>query len=94
MGINIALKSVKEKTFLRHIWSYKKADSDGLRESLNQFDWNPCFSSTSFSEMRGAWTHSFLSMARQFIQNKLATTRSNDIPYYNSYLRKLKKKVI
>jgi len=82
----------KHPCHTRLVWSYNRADWEGLNNAIQNFDWEPCFEPTSVNDVASRITHSFLNLARQFIPNKVATIRPQDKPWYNNTLRALKRR--
>ncbi|WP_215897650.1 hypothetical protein, partial [Acinetobacter baumannii] len=74
------------------ISNYQLADFNYFRSELSKLDWDACFDFDSVDDICNAWTASFLNTARQCIPNKMVTIRPCDTPWYNSELRKLKRK--
>ena len=93
VSCKVLFKSVKKSSYNRRVWLYNRADFEGFRETLSNFDWNQCFLSESIHEICDNWTSTFLNIAMQFIPNKLVTIRPNDNPWYSSELRCMKRKV-
>ena len=94
VGVNLTLKIPKEPPYFRHVWLYDKADCTSFKQALTDFDWNSCFENTNISEACELWTESFLNIARTFIPNKVVQIRPNDVPWYSTELRRLKRRVI
>ena len=82
----------KVKCFDRHIWDYKHADFNQFRSDLASHDWDHCFESDIIEDVVDSWSTDFLEIAKNCIPNRRVKIRPNDKPYYNSYLRKLKRK--
>lgn len=84
------LKVTKKTCYTRKVWYYNKADYDHFRAQLEQNNWDACFTSGCPDESCTKWTQDFLSIAERCIPNKIVTIRPNDLPWYNSSIRKLK----
>ena len=87
----LGLRVEKRNCYQRKIWNYNRADYDKFRTELENHNWDNCFSSDCVETSCKQWTHDFLSIAEKCIPNKTVTIRPNDLPWYNSSLRKLKK---
>ena len=83
---------IRKKTYSRMIWDYNHADFDSFRSKLQDFNWDNCFLFNSIDQIAQAWTTSFLNIARECIPNKIVKIYPNDKPFYNSELRKQKRK--
>ena len=81
----------KNKCYQRKVWYYDKANYDHFRYALSSHDLDTCFSSGNPDTSCIKWTSDFLKIAETSIPNKTATIRPNDVPWYNSHLRKFKK---
>ena len=85
-GFNIE----KRKCYQRKVWYYKKADFDYFRSELAGHNWDSCFSSGNPDTICTEWTKTFLEIANKCIPNKIITIRPDDVPWYNSHLRRLR----
>ena len=90
--LTLAFHVCKEKCYARRIWYYNRADFSTFRDELNNFNWELCFQSDNIDEVCSLWTNNFLDIANRCIPNKNVTIRPDDLPWYNSNLRKLKRK--
>ena len=82
-----------EPTYNRHIWDYEKANFEHFRNYLNSLDWETCFQYNDVDACCNEWTKRFINAAEYCIPNKNITVRIHDLPWYNSHLRCLKRKV-
>lgn len=91
IACSISLTFPKPVKHSRHVWQYSKADWVGLNAAISQYNWELCFEATSLDEIASRLSQSFLSLARQFIPNRLAVIRPLDKPWYNNILRSMKR---
>ena len=80
------------KCFDRHIWDYKNADFIKFRNELSDNNWDHCFESDDINQVVSRWSEDFMNIAKRCIPNRRVKIRPHDKPYYNSYLRRLKRK--
>lgn len=85
------IDTVKRECYQRKVWYYNKADFNYFRSELSKYDWELCFSSGNPDIVCLEWTRVFLEIANKCIPNKVVTIRPNDVPWYNSHLRRLRK---
>ena len=93
ISAKLKFKTHKSSAYKRFVWLYEQADFCGFRTALQQFNWDICFEGNDVNDICDRWTQNFLSIAKQYIPNRHITVRPNDCPWYNTYLRKLKRKL-
>lgn len=79
------------KSYTRRMWDFKNTDFNNFREALGNFDWDTCFVSDSVDDICSKFNVSLLEIAKQTIENKNVTVRPDDKPWFNGYLRRLKR---
>ena len=65
-------------------------ESNYFRSELAGHNWDSCFSSGNPDTICTKWTKTFLEIANKCIPNKIVTIRPDDVPWYNSHLRRLR----
>ena len=76
------------------MWDLKNADFTFYTELLKNSEWITCFeSSLSIDEITSRIAEKVLNCARIAIPNKAVQVRSWDKPWYNGYLRCLKRRL-
>ena len=85
--------TVKKPAYHRTVWYYNRANFEDFRNGLKSCNWEPCFDSNNIDTVCQRWTDKFLSIARNFIPNKIVTIRPSDSPWYDNRLRRLKRKL-
>ena len=93
ISARLKFRTFKQQAYERTIWLYNKANFDAFREALKSTNWDLCFENEDIDIVCQTWTDIFLSIAKRFIPNKIVTIRPDDSPWYNSYLRRLKRKL-
>ena len=88
------LRQKPDKPYKRLIWNYDKADVFNLRSCLSNAKWDDCFVSEDIDSVTMKWTNLLLSIARQFIPNRIITVRPKDKEWYTNDHRRLKRKVL
>ena len=83
-------RTEKKLCYERRVWYYNKANFDHFRAELTEHDWDPCFVDGDPDSACTKWIEDFLNIAKRCIPHKIVTIRPNDVPWYNSQLRKLK----
>jgi hypothetical protein len=81
----------RPKAYQRVMWQYELADFDGFRTKLGDIDWDECFVSNDIDKIAQTWTNTLISVAHDYIPNKVVTVRPWDKPFYNGYLRRLRR---
>ena len=84
-------RTEKKLCYERRVWHYNKANFDHFSSELLEHDWDPCFFNWDPDSACTKWTENFLNLTKRCIPNKIVTIRPNDVPWYNSQLRKLKR---
>ena len=79
------------KAFQRIMWQYDMTNFDGFRQKLLDVNWEYCFTSNDADTAAQAWTDMLMNAARECIPNKLVTVRPRDKPFFNGYLRRLRR---
>ena len=74
------------------MWDFKNGDYDSYRIELGNTNWDACLNSRTLDEVVNTWTEMLLSIAKKHIPHRLVTIRPKDKPWFNSYLRLLKRK--
>ena len=85
-------KVVKQQPYKRLMWQFSDTNFDRFRDSLTQVDWNINTGDINRSTLN--FTEKLLEVAKATIPNKVVMIRSTDKPWYNSYLRRIKRKVL
>lgn len=87
----IKFKVKRSKAYQRLVWQYNLADFDYFRTKLNSVNWDACFVSDDVDLVVQTWTDILINVARECIPNKVVTIRPWDKPFYNGYLRRLRR---
>ena len=74
------------------MWSYKSANFDNFRTSLNEVDWDECLVGENPDLAVNTWTEKFVDVVNTHIPHKEVTVRPMDHKWYNGHLRKLCRK--
>ena len=93
ISATVNFNTVTEKSYQRHIWEYNKTDFKQFRKTLSETNFEDCFNSVDVDSVCQSWTEMFLSVAKSTIPNKTVMIRPNDVPWYTTKLRNLKRKV-
>ena len=93
VAANLLFRRKKDPVFKRHIWDYGNADFEEFKTYLREVDWTSCFVSNDIDECCNAWSKLFMEAAVHCIPNKHVEIRPSDLPWYNSRLRSLKRRV-
>ena len=93
VGIQLKINIKQEEPYYRQIWLYNKGDYGGFRNALGNHDWESCFHSDNIEVIWKKWLDYFLTIAKEFIPNKIALIRPKDKEWYSNDLRKMKRRV-
>ncbi len=88
----LTFKHIRSKSYQRLIWLYSKANFAQYCDALKNYNWDQCFLSDDINSICSSFSKAVLDIAKKYIPNKTVTIRHNDLPWYNSSLRKLKRK--
>ena len=78
----------REKPYKREIWKYQDADRDGLNMAIGDFPFDDILPD-DINQATEIWTHSILTMAREFIPCHNITVHPQDKPWINHNIKKL-----
>lgn len=78
-------------SYKRRMWKFSDTNFVSFRDTIKSHNWK-CFDYEDIDQVAESFTAELLNIALKTIPNTLATIRYNDKPWYNSYLRKLKRK--
>ena len=87
----IKFKIRRAKAYQRLVWHYGLANFDYFRSKLNIIDWDSCFDSGDVDLVAQKGTDMLINVALECIPNKKVTIRPWDKPFYNGYLRRLRR---
>ena len=87
----IKFKIRRAKAYQRLVWQYGLSNFDYFRYKLNIIDWDSCFDSRDVDLVAEKWTDMLINVALECIPNKMVTIRPWDKPFYNGYLRRLRR---
>jgi hypothetical protein len=73
------------------MWDFGRADYMAFRAKIAQTNWETCFDYDYIDLVAQNWTDTLLNIARETIPNKMVTVRPWDKPFYNGYLRRLRR---
>ena len=90
-SVKCDFKANRNTTYIRTMWSYSDEAFIRYREALRAHDW-ACLDIDNIQDACEEFTTELLSVAKQTIPNKQVTVRNNDKPWYNNYLRNLRRK--
>ena len=84
-----------EHAYNRLVWDYKKANVEGFQSALSNMNLNDIFSDENdIDNCAIKWTETVLNISKKYIPNKIITVRPRDTPWYTTYLRLLKRRVM
>ena len=88
----LSFKIPKAESFERKIWDFKNANFSLYNSALSDYDWELLFNEHStVDDCTEAITNVILESANRLIPNKTVTIRPKDKPFYNGYLRRLRR---
>ncbi|CAG2257732.1 unnamed protein product [Mytilus edulis] len=87
-SIEISFKTFKQHSFKRQIRDFKRADYEGLKNQLNDTDWDDVvFNSNNINDVYMNFVKTFESTVNRYIPTKTITVRPNDKPFMNNLIR-------
>ena len=92
LSITLNIKFQHPIAYVRLMWDFKNGNYDSYRKELRDTNWDTCLNLDDFDSIVNAWSDTILAIAKKHIPYKLVTIRPKDKPWFNSYLRKLKRK--
>ena len=57
-------------TYVQEVWNYKKANTENIKKTTSNFDWNKAFEKHSVDEKIELLHKTLLNIFRNYIQNK------------------------
>ena len=78
--------------YKRKLWSYSKANSDKIKESLNAINWLHFFENKSLDDMIISFNKTFLDIMNCSIPNKTITINDKEAPWITSEVKQAIKK--
>jgi hypothetical protein len=73
------------------MWEFKNGNYNQYRQEIESTDWEFCFNHDDINTNCKYFTDTILAIAKRHIPNKLVTVRPKDQPWYNGYLRRLRR---
>ena len=73
--------------------NFKNVDITNFRESISDIDWKTLTNVENLDDAANNLNKMLLQLAFENIENKIVTVRPKDKPFYNGYLRRLKRKL-
>ena len=71
----------------RRIWHYNRADYDGIRRSMYNFDWDGTFRNINIDEQVQIFSNVILNIMSNFIPNEIITINDKDPPWITSNIK-------
>ena len=73
--------------YQRKIWHYNRADYEGLRNCVNNFDWERAFSNNHIEKQVEIFNHTIQNIVSNFIPNELITINDKDYPWISPNIK-------
>ena len=87
----LSFKIKKSKSYQRLLWDFSHADFTEYRDRLSNINWNASLEVEDIDLATQMWTEYMTNAARETLPNKMVTIRPWDKPFFNGYLRRLKR---
>ena len=91
--VKLLFRTKKSKCYRKTMWNFNNVNLEKYVESFTNFDWSTAFQADSVDKMCNTLTGKILQSAKDWIPHKEVTVRNSDKPFYNGYLRRLRRKV-
>ena len=87
----VVLKFIKPKqhVYKRHIWLYDRGDYENFRRIINSSNWDTIINPNDLESTANLITDAIINAAKTSIPNKYVNIRPNDVPWFQSNIRKL-----
>ncbi|CAG2207864.1 unnamed protein product [Mytilus edulis] len=86
--LEISFKTFKQHSFKTQIRDFKRADYEGLKNQLNDTDWDDVvFNSNNINDVYMNFVKTFERTVNRYIPTKTMTVRLNDKPFMNNLIR-------
>ena len=90
--VKLLFRVKKSKCYTKTMWDFSQANILEFRNSFINFDWDNLLKE-DINESCRLFTDKIMYSAGEFIPHKVVTVRTFDKPFYNGYLRRLRRKV-
>ena len=89
--VNLKFCNNKPKCYSRLMWNFNNVDVVNFQETITNIDWDQFTTVDNIDEIVNSFNEIILQTAHDNIENKMVTVRPRDKPFYNGYLRRLKR---
>ena len=83
----INFKVIYPPTYEREVWHFKRAQTNLIRRSINNFDWDLALNNLSTNEQVEIFTSTILNILRNFIPHETVKIKSKDPPWMNNEIK-------
>ena len=71
----------------QQLWDYKHADTNSIKKSLNQVNWDQLFQNKNVNEQVAMLNNIILNIFSNFAPNKILTFDHRDPPWMTEYIK-------
>ena len=71
----------------RQVWDYKHTETNPIKKSLNQVNWNQVFQNKNVNEQVAILNNIILNIFSNFVPNKILTFDDRDPPWMTEYIK-------
>jgi hypothetical protein len=91
LGLSLNIQFNHPTAYKRTMWDFERGNYPLYREKIENFDWDTCFANNDVDDVCAKFTKELIDIAKKSIPNKVVTIRPRDKPWYNGYLRRLRR---
>ena len=92
LEVTLNLQKPHVNKFKRLIYDYNRADWTGLKDKIKNTDWAEVLGESSIDDQAKNWTSTFIQFVKEYIPNKIITTRPLEKPYYSDKINRLRRR--
>ena len=75
--------------YSREVWHYREANTDLIRRSISNFNWEKVFYNTNVTKKVSIFNESILNVLSNYIPHETSTCYDKDPPWFNSRIKSL-----
>ena len=87
--IHFNLEVIYPPPYLREVWHYEGANTELIRRTINEFNWQKAFLNTSVNEKVDIFNNTILNILINFTPQEFVVRDDKDSPWFNKKIRAL-----
>ena len=93
ISVSMNFHTKLKPAYTRTMWNFEDANFVTYRNALDNINWDNILTGNDINNMCVNFTNTLLNVCKDTIPNKTVTVRPSSKPFYNVYLRRLRRKV-